>query len=91
MEPATARLSYGRRQFPHAPRLIRNLRRPRIAAAAIPNSAIIGGAGTSVPLLLPELEVELELDVLVEEELEVEVEDDDAEDVLLPRGKRSIA
>ena len=59
----------------------RKRRRPRIAAAAKPNSAIIGGAGTSVPLLvpLPELveedvddEVELEVDVL----LEVDVDDD---------------
>ena len=56
---------------------MRNLRRPRIAAAAKPNSAIIGGAGTSVPLLLPEVDElvddEVELDVEVEEEVELDV------------------
>ena len=56
---------------------MRNLRRPRIAAAAKPNSAIIGGAGTSVPLLLPEVDElvddEVELDVEVEDEVELDV------------------
>ena len=54
------------------------MRRPRIAAAAKPNSAIIGGAGTSVPLLLPEVdelvEDEVELDVEVEDEVELELD-----------------
>ena len=56
---------------------MRNLRRPRIAVAAKPNSAIIGGAGTSVPLLLPEVDElvddEVELDVEVEDEVELDV------------------
>ena len=49
------------------------LRRRRSAAAARPNSTIIGGAGTSVPL--DEL-VLVELLVLEEVELDEEVEDD---------------
>ena len=86
MEPARARLTAAAIGA-QAARLIRNLRRPRIAAAAMPNSAIIGGAGTSVPLLLPEVdelvedEDEVELDVEVEDDVEVEldvlVEDDE--------------
>ena len=46
----------------------------------MPNSAIIGGAGTSVPLLLPEVdelvedEDEVELDVEVEDDVEVELD-----------------
>jgi hypothetical protein len=42
------------------------------AAAAAPNRSTIGGAGTSIPLLVDEL-VELELDVLLEVELELDV------------------
>lgn len=51
-------------------------RRPRMAAAAMPNNAIIGGAGTSVPLLVDE-EVPLELDELDEDELLLDDEDDE--------------
>lgn len=62
----------------------RILRRPRMAAAARPNRIVIGGAGTSVPLLvapdvIPELPLvlpEVEEDVEVEVELDVDVEDD---------------
>lgn len=46
------------------------------AAAAAPNSRIIGGAGTSVPPLLLDVELLLEEDVLddVEEEVDVELD-----------------
>ena len=48
-----------------------SLRRRSTAAAARPNSAIIGGAGTSVPLVEPDVLELVELELLVLEELEV--------------------
>lgn len=65
-----------------------NLRRPRIAAAAAPNKMVIGGAGTSVPLLVPpeELDELLEpLEELEDEELELDEDEllDEEELVLL--------
>lgn len=69
----------------------RSLRRVRIAAAARPNSAIIGGAGTSWPplepdddedeLLLDELDEDEELLLLPVDPVDVPVELDDEEEL----------
>ena len=83
MEPARARLTAAAIGA-QAARLIRNLRRPRIAAAAMPNSAIIGGAGTSVPLLLPEVDELVEDEDEGEDEDEEEGEEDEEEGVGRP-------
>ncbi|MEO9491266.1 MAG: hypothetical protein ABJG26_06535, partial [Marinomonas sp.] len=56
-----------------------NFLRPRIAAIANPNSAIIGGAGTSVPLLVPVVPLEPLVDDVDVEELVL----DDVEELVL--------
>ncbi|WP_095011370.1 hypothetical protein [Tsuneonella mangrovi] len=63
------------------------LRRARTAAAAAPNSNVIGGAGTGVPLLLeldqPPLDEEpLDDELLLDEEEEDELLDDDDDELV---------
>ena len=62
----------------------RSLRRVRIAAAARPNSAIIGGAGTSCPPLDPDEPDEPDEDDEDDELLLLELDEDEDEDELLP-------